>query len=289
MATTATPKTSPVVALLRSCHPGPTATVTLLSLVLGLAARLEPVALALVVVGVLAGQLSIGFSNDLLDVDRDRRVGRTDKPLAQGLVSGQAVAVAAVASFVVGVALPFSLSLTAGLAHVVLVVSGWAYNVGLKRTRWSVVPFVVSFGLLPVVVITASDPPATPAAWVVAVGAVFGVAIHFTNVLPDLGDDAATGVSGLPHRLGRRRAGLVAFAALAVSAGLTAAGQLIAGPGVTAVVVAVVGLVVVLGLAGAGAVIVARGGATRTLFRLVLASALVLVVQLALSGTALVA
>ena len=133
MATIATPKTSPVVALLRSCHPGPTATVTFLSLVLGLAAGLEPLTLALVVVGVLAGQLSIGFSNDWIDADRDRRVGRTDKPLAQGLV-GQAVAVAA-APRRRGRGPPVVRSRARRpVAHVVLVAVGWAYNAGLKRT-----------------------------------------------------------------------------------------------------------------------------------------------------------
>ena len=32
--------------------------------------------------------------------------------------------------------------------------------------------------------------------------AALGSAAHFVNVLPDLADDAATGVHGLPHRLG---------------------------------------------------------------------------------------
>ena len=38
----------------------------------------------LVTAAVLAGQLSIGWSNDLIDARRDRAVGRTDKPLAVG-------------------------------------------------------------------------------------------------------------------------------------------------------------------------------------------------------------
>ena len=42
---------------------------------------------ALVVAAVLAGQLSVGWSNDLVDVGRDRRAGRTDKPLATGEAS----------------------------------------------------------------------------------------------------------------------------------------------------------------------------------------------------------
>jgi 4-hydroxybenzoate polyprenyltransferase len=280
---------STVSALVRSTHPGPTATVTLLSLVLSLAVSLPVGPLVVVVVAVLAGQVSIGLSNDLVDVDRDRRVGRTDKPLALGLVSPRVVGAVAVATFAVGVALPFFLSAPAGLAHLVLVVSGWAYNLGLKRTAASVVPFVVSFGLLPAVVTLALAPPAPPAAWALGVGGVFGVAIHFTNVLPDLGDDAATGVAGLPHRLGRLPAGVTAFAALAVAAGLTLAGQLGSGASVLGPLVAVLGFVVVLGIAVAGAAVVVRGGDTRLLFRLIIVAALVLVGQLAVSGAAIVA
>ena len=33
---------------------------------------------------VFAGQLTIGWSNDLVDAERDRRSGRTDKPVAGG-------------------------------------------------------------------------------------------------------------------------------------------------------------------------------------------------------------
>ena len=41
-------------------------------------------------------------------------------------------------------------------------------------------------------------------------GALLGVAAHFANVLPDLDDDVATGVRGLPHRLGARASALLA-------------------------------------------------------------------------------
>jgi 4-hydroxybenzoate polyprenyltransferase len=43
------------------------------------------------------------------------------------------------------------------------------------------------------------------------VGALLGFGAHFANVLPDLRADAATGVRGLPHRLGPR-AGVVVMA-----------------------------------------------------------------------------
>jgi 4-hydroxybenzoate polyprenyltransferase len=140
------------------------------------------------------------------------------------------------------------------------------------------------------VVTLADAPPAEPAAWALIVGAAFGVAIHFTNVLPDLDDDARTGVVGLPHRLGRLRAGLVAFAALGTAAVVTAAGLLLDGsltPLRTGAGLVGAAIAIMLSVVGAG--LVRRGGATRGLFRLVIAAALVLVVSLALAGTALVA
>ncbi len=45
-------------------------------------------------------------------------------------------------------------------------------------------------------------------------GALLGIGAHLLNVLPDLADDEATGVRGLGHRLGPRRAPVVAVAAL---------------------------------------------------------------------------
>jgi 4-hydroxybenzoate polyprenyltransferase len=281
---------STIVALARSSHPGPTIAVTILSAVLALAVGLGLGRTALLTVAVLAGQLSIGLSNDLVDAARDRQVGRRDKPLALGLVSATTAALATGVVTALAVGLTFVLGWAAGVAHLVFLVSGWAYNLGLKRTAWSAVPFLVGFGSLPALVTLSAAPPAVPAAWALVVGAAFGVAIHFTNVLPDLDDDARTGVVGLPHRLGRLRAGLVAFGALAFAGLATVVGLVLddsASPLRTGL--GLVGAAATLGLSVAGAVVVRRGGATRGLFHLVIAAALVLVASLAFAGSALVA
>ena len=60
-----------------------------------------------VAVAVLSGQLSTGWSNDWIDAERDRSVGRTDKPIAAGLVT---VSTVRTASFLALVAcVPLSL------------------------------------------------------------------------------------------------------------------------------------------------------------------------------------
>lgn len=276
--------------LLASSHPGPTLTVTVLAAVIAAAVGHPVWLVVLVAVTVVAGQLSIGLANDWIDADRDRAVGRSDKPVAQGLVAVGTVRTAAFVMAGVAVVLSVFLGPVAAVAHLVLVAAGWAYDAGLKRTVWSVVPFVVAFGLLPVVAVSAGPDAPWPAWWALATGAVFGVAIHCTNVLPDLVDDAATGVRGFPHRLGLRGAGVTAFGALVLAALLVLGGQLLGDDPVrgVGVLLAVAGTLVVVVLAAVGSRLVVVGRASRTLFRLVIASSLVLVVELGLAGARLV-
>lgn len=270
-----------------SSHPGPTVAVTLLSGLLA-ASLGYPIARILVIaLAILLGQLSIGFSNDWIDAGRDAASGRSDKPVAQGLVPLTLVRRAALSTLVVALAVSIALGPTAAVAHAILIASGWAYNLGLKRTPLSVLPFIVSFGILPGVITFAGQEGVPPAAWAVVVGAVFGVSIHFTNVLPDLADDAATDVRGLPHRLGATVSGLVAFAALVVAAVVVLVGPLVADPGSGVTVAAVIGLVVSLGIAVAGARLVLTKPPGRLLFRLVILASLVIAVELVLSGTRL--
>lgn len=273
-----------------SSHPGPTVAVTTLSVILGVAVGLDAWRVALVGLAILAGQLSIGLSNDWIDARRDTAVGRSDKPIASGAISASTVRTAAFVTAAVAVALSFLLSLEAGIAHTVLIVSGWAYNAGLKRTAFSLVPFLVSFGLLPGVVTLAAAEPSAAAWWATATGAVLGIPIHFTNVLPDLDDDARTGVSGLPHRLGRRATGTIAFLALIVGAALVMLGPVIdSGFDTPPTPLAIAGFVLVLVIAVVGIARVLTRPPSRLLFQLIIASALVLVAQLALSGGTILA
>ena len=203
--------------LVRASHPLPTLAVTALTagLLVGVGASWERG--LLVVAAVLTGQLVIGWSNDLLDAERDRTVGRSDKPLASGDVDLRTVRTALVVATLATIALSFAVSLPVAALHLGLVVgSGVAYNLGLKATAWSWAPYAVAFGALPAVawvgagVTGAGTGAGSPPWWVVIVGALLGVGAHLLNVLPDLADDEKTGVRGLPHRLGERRSRLLA-------------------------------------------------------------------------------
>jgi FtsH-binding integral membrane protein len=76
----------------------------------------------------------------------------------------------------------------------------------------------------------------------VAAGALLGVGAHLLNALPDLADDAKTGVHGLPHRLGAGKLRWLAPLVLLVASAVAAFGPLTR----TAWVWAAFGLCVVL-------------------------------------------
>jgi 4-hydroxybenzoate polyprenyltransferase len=237
--------------LVRAAHPGPAAAVVTLSVLLAVVAGLGAGRVVLVALAVLAGQLSVGWSNDLVDEVRDRAVGRGDKPVAAGQVSSRAVRTACAASVVAVVVLSFACGAWAGVVHLFCVASAWAYNLWLKSTVWSWVPYAVSFGGLVVFVTLAGRPPALPPWWMPVAAGLLGVGAHLLNVLPDLDDDALTGVRGLPHRLGARSLPRVATVVLLAGSVVVALG---AGPARTSSVAAlvVVGLLGVVALTGRG-------------------------------------
>jgi 4-hydroxybenzoate polyprenyltransferase len=211
-------------AWLRAAHIGPTIAVTALAGLLAVDWGLPTATAALVTAAVLTGQLTIGWGNDLVDAERDRRVGRRDKPLALGVLDARRVTGALLLALAASVALSGLLGWRSALAHVVLVIgAGHAYNIGLKATAWSWLPYAVAFGSLPGVVTLAQATPALPAPWMVAAGAMLGVGAHFLNALPDLDDDEAAGVRGLPHRLGPDRSRWIAVGLLVVASAVVIA------------------------------------------------------------------
>lgn len=189
--------------LVLACHPGPTLAVTVITALLAISSSHTFGRGSLVTAAVFTGQLSIGWSNDLIDAARDREVERGDKPIARGDLPPRVVKRAIAVALVLCVVLSLSCGWASGLVHLGLgVASGWAYNLGLKRTIASPLPYAIAFGTLPAVVTLALPSPGWPPAWMLTTGALLGVGAHLLNALPDLANDEATGVRGLPHRLG---------------------------------------------------------------------------------------
>ncbi|MEU7903258.1 UbiA family prenyltransferase [Actinoplanes sp. NPDC049118] len=274
------------VALLKASHPEPGGAVTLAMTLLAVGVGHRGWSVLGVTAAIGATQLSVGWVNDWLDADRDRLAGRADKPVASGAVSRRTVGIAGLAA---SVAVPL-LGLPFGPAATVCItlvgVFALLYDWPLKSTPLSVLPYLVAFGLMPAFVVIALPGHPWPPAWLVAAGALLGGGAHFANVLPDLDDDAATGVVGLPHRIGATGS-QVAAGCLLLAATLT----LVLGPpgppswaGVAAAAAAVV--VLPLGWY-AGRRTQRRGSRQVAMFRSVIVVALLDVVLLVFSGRVL--
>jgi 4-hydroxybenzoate polyprenyltransferase len=195
-------------ALVLASHPLPTAAMTLaLTLAAALSGR-SLVECLLVAVTIFTGQLTVGWLNDLLDRNRDRQVGRQDKPVAMDMVEPGTLGFATACAVLLVVPLSIANGTVAGIAHLLALVSAWLYNVWFKRTALSWLPYAVSFGLLPAFLSyggLGGGYHGGPPTWAMTIlAAMLGVGIHFLNALPDLVEDKETGVRHLPLRIALR-------------------------------------------------------------------------------------
>jgi 4-hydroxybenzoate polyprenyltransferase len=202
--------TSVAAGLFRSCHPLPSAAVTAFATTLAVAAGNRAGACVLVALAVLAGQLSVGWSNDRIDAVRDRRVEHEGKPVAAGDVPLGAVDAALAVSVVATVALSLLLGWRAGGVHLVAVAVAWAYNAGLKSTAVSWLPYGIAFGALPAVATLARPGSPAPQWWIVLAAALLGISVNFVNAKQALARDPRSDVRGLPDRIGGRASLVVA-------------------------------------------------------------------------------
>lgn len=259
-------------ALVRACHPLPSAAVTVFGTALAVRAGAGPAVCVLLALALLTGQLTIGWLNDLVDADHDAAAGRTGKPVAAGQLPRPVLTGALVGTSGLCVVASLALGVLPGLLHLAAVGSAWAYDLRLKVTVASPLPYLVSFGLLPAIAATAAG---APVPWLlVGAAGVLGVAAHFANTVPDAVADAVTGVRGLPQRLGPRRSQLVAAGGVV----LACAVLLVSGRG--SLPLPATGLLTAASLAGAVSPFAPLGWS----FRLTLAAAAAAVAGVVLAG-----
>lgn len=194
--------------LIRACHPLPATAVTVITGALALGLGHSPGSAALAAASIGASQLSIGWANDAIDARRDQAVGRTDKPLASRADLLGTVQIAALIATAVTLIAALAWGWPRGFWLAIALISGQLYNWPLKGTPASIVPYLVSFGALPAFL--SAEPPA----WLVIGAALLGGGAHLVNAIPDLADDEATGVRGLPQRIGARASLYLASALL---------------------------------------------------------------------------
>lgn len=254
---------------IRLVHPAPTLAVTALSGALG-AILLDQAGVSpgtewlLIVAAVLGSQVFTGALNDLVDRGRDQAAGRLDKPLAGGDLSAEAATWIASG----GLALQLAASLQLGTLPLLLgagaTLSAVAYNLWLSRTPLSVLPYLVSFGLLPLWVAAGVGVPLERVLPAVPLVAPFAAAAHLVNVSRDFEADAATGSRSLPQVLGRGRSLWLAYA-LALAVGIGVGVGLTLGGRSTPVALSI-------GLLGLVAVAQGAGSATRLWYGILVAA-----------------
>jgi 4-hydroxybenzoate polyprenyltransferase len=265
--------------LLRCSHPEPVFAITAAVGVLALSAG-RGWSTIWAVTAVLAGQLFVGWTNDYLDRDLDRRSGRLEKPIVAGLVPAGQVRVAAILALAASVPLSLANGLAAGGLHLFGIGLATIYNAGLKATPASVVPYLVAFGLLPAFITLGLHPSQLPPLWATLGAGLLGAGAHFTNVLPDIENDRRLGIYGLPQRLGATGSIVAAAVLLAASALLILLGP--GHPGELQLGVLGLTLLIIAGVVGTG-----LAGRYRLSFQLSVIAAAGIAVILLLSGRAL--
>jgi 4-hydroxybenzoate polyprenyltransferase len=264
-----------ILALIRATHPLPAFAVTVLLGLITAAQGASLGTLGWVIASTATGQASVGWSNDYLDRDRDRAARRTEKPLVAGDVSAGAVLVASLLALSLSPLLSVPLGLPEAGVMLAAVLSAWAYNLGLKGTAVSWLPYAISFGLAPVYVWLATS-ESLPPAWIVPATALLGVAAHLLNAVRDLEADRVGLVRGLPQRLGLKASVLLGALLLAVVLALV----LVAGGRFDVVAIVAAGLAAALVVAAAWAGWRGRG---RLGFRLTIGAAAAIVLVFVLS------
>lgn len=188
--------------LLIASHFGPTVLVVSISFAIAISqfSFSESLRIAL---AIFAGQLVVGWSNEVIDFPLDKLAGREGKPLVVGDISlellQRLIPIALISAALLSFFSPLGLMGT--LVHLLGLLSATSYNLKFKPTIFSPIPYLISFGLLPWAIFLAAEK--TPPLWLYLGLALITAAFHFLNVLKDLQWDIDQGVLGLPQRFGK--------------------------------------------------------------------------------------
>ena len=187
---------------LRAAHFGPTLIVTTITFVLAFS-QFSPIDALRVAIAIFAGQLVVGWSNDLIDAPLDIAAQRTKKPIVGKEINPdllrKSIVFALFAALLLSLISP--LGLIGTLIHFLGLLSATLYNLKLKSTILSPLAYIVSFGALPwAIYLPAGNQPPL---WLFIDFMLIAVAFHFFNVLKDFQWDINQGILGLPQRLGK--------------------------------------------------------------------------------------
>ncbi|RJS46290.1 UbiA family prenyltransferase [Nocardioides cavernaquae] len=222
------------VTLVRASHPRQ-ALITAIVVAVAAALTGRPLSQAgIVFAAVLVGQAILGWHNDLLDVQRDRRLQRTGKPIAQGQVEHGQVWFALICAVLLVVPLSVANGVVAGSSHLMLLGIALVANSGvLRRTRFSYLMWMASFALWPAFLSYGGAPNGTigeaPSIVLTLLSALLGIGIHVLTSLPGLVDDNKDGIRHFPLTLALRTGAPRLLVLASVYTGVIAVAMLVSG------------------------------------------------------------
>lgn len=203
--------------MVKATHFGPAILVVSISFILSLT-QVNFAKSVVIALAILAGQCTVGWTNELVDQDRDTAAGRIKKPLVAGTVTATRLKFGVALALVLAVLLSYfgPLGIRGGSIHMLGLLSAAIYNFGAKATWLSPVPYAISFGAMPWALYESIGK--RPPVWLYVDFALVSIAFHFLNVIKDLEWDRAHLVLGLPQRIGKT--GSAVMAGVCVSASL---------------------------------------------------------------------
>lgn len=225
------------VSAVRMFHPFPSLVVTAVTIAIALIAIPSPPVgtTAVLAVSMLCYQLAIGVANDLVDA-RDDTAAKPWKAIPRGVVSRRQALTGVVALAGAGMGVSSVLRGEAWIVGMAGLACGLAYDVQLKRTVFSWLPFAIAIPLIPVWVFLAFD----RWHWLLwasfPLGALLGLALHLANQAPDVPKETA--VRGLAHHLGTERAANLALGLFGLAGALAVVVLLVATASLQALLVA---------------------------------------------------
>lgn len=187
----------------------------------------------LLLLGMLGGQVAIGALNEWHDREADA-LSQPEKPIPSGLVSPDG----ALRMLAGGVLLLVCAGAALGGWSFVLLLAGTGcglvYDLWLKATPFSWLPYLLALPLLPTWVWLTLDGFEPRLLLLYPLGALLVVAVHLAQTLPDIAGDRARGERGLAALLGREWALRVLWLAGFGSVAVVAGGALVFGrrPGI---------------------------------------------------------
>ena len=193
---------------LRLIHPVPVLFVMVGTALFGLLAAdgsPEPPRFILMLVAMFGGQVAIGAHNEWRDRQHDA-IHQPEKPIPSGLVEPGTVRPIIGAGLLVGAVAGALLGVWPLVLLLIGTASGFVYNLWLKRTPLSGLPYLVGLPLLPIWTTLVMDRFEADLLWLYPLGGAYVLAIHLAQSLPDIEGDRRSGTIGLAVALGARRA-----------------------------------------------------------------------------------